>query len=147
MIARRVLGFARLKRWLALLNRYWSPPAFEDEEKNRAAGLTHLIARVMLVLMVLLFLAVVVLMPGDVVVTLASVLLFLVGALVMLYLVNRGHLAAAGWLLVGIFYLTVTRAVFSDNGVRDLRIGGYFVVVTLAMLLLGRRAGVIVSLA
>ncbi|HSJ56707.1 MAG TPA: GAF domain-containing protein [Anaerolineae bacterium] len=136
---------AWLRRWVMPVTGYLRSPAFEDEEKNRAAGLAHRATWVMLLMMatappLVLFTA-----PDGIAVTLAVAAPFLVLSVVVLYLVHRGRVDAAGWVIMAMFYLLVTWSVFTYRGLRDLTITGYFVAAILATLLLRRRGAVIVS--
>ena len=134
------------------LKRFLTTPAFEDEEKRRAAGLLHVILLTLLGVSIILLGAAIIAVTGvlpvlavlqrDVFVRRMGVLL----ALILLplggeFLMRRGHIRLASIFLSGLLWLTFAFAMVIGGGVRIPAFGGFMVLIVIMGLLLGRRAG------
>jgi len=133
----------------------FAPPSFEDKDKTRLAGLLHVVSWILPVLAVLAIVNALLLFfdvggflsPGSspfIPLAASVTVLVLFGALQTM--MRRGHVRQASLLLVAVFWLLLTTVIlFAGNGVRTNIASLYVVVVLIAGLLLGQRAGVIVA--
>lgn len=126
---------------LSKLVRFLSPPHFEDEEKNR-------IARILYVLMLTLFVAALIIGIVEAVAgSLSTVPVIVVGCsllLGVLWLAKRGNLQAASMFLLLIMTGMVTVLLSIGQGVHDIGMILYPIIIIIAALLLDRRNFIIV---
>ncbi len=122
---------------LRRIGSFFAPPVFEDEDRTRVAGLLNAILLGLLALTVIGTAIVLPLEPEE----LTFNLVFgggITAALLGLWLlVRRGYLRIVGSIITFILWLSITILVAMGKGVRDPSIAGYFLVVTVASLLLG----------
>jgi PAS domain S-box-containing protein len=116
------------------------PPVFEDEDKTRAARLLNTILLTTLALSMVF---------GVVIVTVSSravVSLVVTGILVLLqvgtlFLARRGHVQLASTWLVSVLWAIVTLGALTAGGVRSASFSTFTVIIVIAGLLSGGRAG------
>jgi two-component sensor histidine kinase len=126
---------------IAPLKQLLTPTALEDEEMGRIAGLLNVILLVALVATVVVGVGLLSTTPGAMpgLVAVGTLILVELGALL---LTHRGHIQLATWLLsaaLGAFLITVT---YTFGGVRISSFSSYVVVILIAGLLSGGRAGI-----
>jgi len=117
----------------------FAAPVFPDMAKTRAARLAHRTLWLILAILIVVPIVAAIQIPAQLreVLGLAT----LMGAIVLasFWLLRRGYLQLVSIVLVVSFYLVITGSLVAYLGIRDLGSAGYFVVVALAALLLGRR--------
>jgi PAS domain S-box-containing protein len=123
------------------LKRLLAPPKFKDEDKTRVAGLLNTILLVTLALSAAYGIASLLIYPDP------TLILKFVGAVVVLgsgalLLMRRGYVQFASVSLSLTLWAIVTFGVFVFGGVRGPSLSGYFIVILIAGLLLGGRAGI-----
>jgi PAS domain S-box-containing protein len=126
--------FTRIRHFLA-------PPVFEDEDKTRVAGLLNVISLAVLPLSVMYGIASLFIYP-DPVPVLAFIGIVVLLGLGALSLMRSGRVRFACVSLSFALWGIVTLGVFDFGGVRGPSFSGYFVVILIAGLLLGGRAGI-----
>ena len=129
---------------LSKLLRFFSPPAFQDEEQNR-------VAHILYVILVTLFVAALVVGTADTLAgTRTTAPVLLVGCsllLVVLWLTQKGKLQMASLFLLVIMTGLVTVLLSIGQGVHDIGVTLYPVIIIVAALLLeGRNFIIIVAL-
>lgn len=151
-----VLGFAAYLQWqarrerssfTAALRAFFSPPVFEDEEKNRLAGLLTRILRGVLVGILIIVPTVILLEPDRGPQQTAA--LGLAAGLITLglfALTRRGRVRLVSGLLPSVFLIVVTLVLLTFGGLRSPTVGGYLIIVVIAGLLLGERGALAFSL-
>ena len=118
----------------------FTPPTFPTYEQDRRARLLH---RSMLVILTAGVLIPLILMLADwatrwlVNGLFATIDLAILGLLVLL---KRGHIRPTAWLLCGLLWMGFTIPVAAFGGVGDSAVAGYFIVIMLSGLILGRPA-------
>ena len=125
--------FTRIKQLLA-------PPVFEDEEKTRLSRLLHFISMTCLTMLVL-SLFTIPLPPTVPLLPLASTSLGILFQLGVLVLLHRRHLRLASLLLASAFWVVVTLVALAMGGIGGPVVGAYVIIILIASLLLGGRAG------
>ncbi len=123
-----------------VLVRLLSAPAFEDEEKTRVATLLNAILLFILFLVVLFTLAT---LPttanaNDL---LSEIILIVVTAL-LLFLMRRGYVQPAGYLLAFVLWAVITLGIGMGGGIRGPGMASYFGIIVIAGLLLGGRGAI-----
>jgi len=129
-----MIMFTRIRHFLAA-------PVFEDEDKTRVAGLLNVISLAVLPLSVVYGIASLFIYP-DPVPVLASIGAVILLGLGALSLMRSGRVQLASVSLSFALWGIVTFGVFFFGGVRGPSFSGYFVVILIAGLLLGGRAGI-----
>jgi hypothetical protein len=119
----------------------FAAPVFPDMAKTRAAQLANRTLLLILAILIVVPVVAAIAIPAQLreILGLAA----LMGAIVLgsFWLLRRGHVQLVSIILVVSFYLIITGSLVTYLGIRDLGSTGYFVVVALAALLLGRRGG------
>ncbi|MGD9100209.1 MAG: hypothetical protein PVF45_06980, partial [Anaerolineae bacterium] len=128
------------------IRRFLAAPVFEDEHKTRAARLLNVILLTLLVATVLGTLATIPLEPDEALVNLAFGVILTVIMLGTRGLIMRGYLGVVSAVLSFVLWASFTYLAASGNGVQDPSLTGYFLVIALAVLLLGSRAAVVFGL-
>lgn len=121
-------------------------PVFEDEHKTRAAKLLNLILLTLLPLTVLGTLATIPLEPDEAFANLTFGVILTAIMLGARRLVMRGRLEVVSIVLSLMLWASFTYLAVSGNGVQDPSLTGYFLVIALAVLLLGSRAASVFGL-
>ncbi len=124
--------FARIRELLA-------PPVFADEEQSRTARLFNIISLAVLAGLALYTLVVAPAQTRN----LPILVLAMLTVMGMQGLMRRGHVRLAGWLLAAALWSILTLAASVAGGVRSPAFGSYIVVVVVASLLAGGRAGLL----
>ena len=127
----------------AQFRQFLAPPALADEARSRAAGLLHWLLLPVVVLALLVGLAQGLLLPPNPdwrLIFYAGLAPLAAGAY---WLARRGRVTLAGALLTSGLWITITWAIVTAGGLRAPGFAAYVVVITLASLLLGRRAGLL----
>jgi PAS domain S-box-containing protein len=116
-----------------------APPVFEDEEKTRLSRLLHFILMTCLTMLVLSLFTI----PfTDVLpLPLASIILGILFQLGVLVLLHRRLLRLASLLLASTFWVIVTLVALAMGGISGPVVGAYVLIILIASLLLGGRAG------
>lgn len=129
----------RIKQWLA-------PPIFEDEGKTRAAALLNGLLLMLLAANVVGTAIILPLEPDELVFN--AVMGVVLTALFLWFraLVRRGQLTGISHFLALVLWMSMTTLVMMGEGVRASSVVGYFLVITLASLLLGARGALIYGL-
>jgi len=120
---------------------WFAPPEFSDEEKNQKAFLTLFITWTLLIVMTLGVAVWQMLESGGNWRWLTVLGFIFPVSLIALILNWRGKTRAAGWVVVGGGWVMVSMLAFTSGGVRAAVNTGFFVVISLAWLLLGRITG------
>ncbi len=130
------------------IRRLLAPPVFEDEEKTRAAGLLNATLLTTLVIGAVgaWGLAATATHPVGALFDLVFGVATTVVLLVLLFLTRRGYVRIASVAYSSFLLVLVTATIYSFKGVRNPIASCYFVVITVAALLLGGRAAVIFGL-
>jgi len=124
--------------WRSLL----PAPAVGDPEKALVARQIFLIVRAFLVSVIFLQLVLIVLNPKITSHWLALLLGSLASSLILLLLNRRGHVGAASHLLVVSLWLLISLFAWTHTGLGTRAAWGYFIVVFIAGMLLGKWQGV-----
>jgi signal transduction histidine kinase/putative methionine-R-sulfoxide reductase with GAF domain len=126
---------------LVWFRRLFSAPVFEDSDKTRRARLLHTVVLTGLGLITSTIIAA--LIAGiDLITGLAIILGAALLYLVTLFLLRRGYVHTANLLVPSIAWAGATLLVYFAGGIHGLGLGCYIVVILIARLLLGVRAGV-----
>ncbi|NWF65006.1 MAG: PAS domain S-box protein [Chloroflexi bacterium] len=126
--------------------RFLTTSVFENEEKTRAAQIINSIGWVALTAVLALLLARIFTLgalSGTLLIFFPAVLFSILAAQVLVCL---GRVQAAGVLLVVCVWIALTFQASRSNGLRDVATFAYPIIILLAALLLGRRAGVLIGL-
>ncbi len=127
------------------LNRLLAPPIFADEEKTRVSQFMITFSWIAIVIVFLLILSRFILQPDRTHIPLTIFVLTIVVLLVMQYIVRLGYVNAASvFVTIGLWGLMTYLAWYAD-GIRDVAVIAYIVVIMLSSLLLGWRFAVIVG--
>ncbi|MGQ9598552.1 MAG: GAF domain-containing protein [Anaerolineae bacterium] len=134
-----------------MLNRirtFLAAPVFADEEKTRVARLLNITLLALLAAMVLLVVAIPLFsglsLTSDEAFTLLSGLIVAITILGLWFLAQRGHLAVAGTVLLGLLWLLMTAWVWGVSGISsDSSTLVYGLIIVLASLLLGKYATIV----
>lgn len=135
---------ARIQSWLA-------PPVFEgDEEKTRVVAVLYavLLTIAIGVMGLAIFTWVFFGLPVTALDWLSQFFYAatIVSSMGMIFLVRRGHIQPIGWLLCSLIWVVTTFSVYNYGGLLDVSIGGYFLLVILAALILGGRGVLVFTL-
>jgi len=120
-----------------------APPTFKDEEKTRIARMLNIILLAITLLVGVLVVVRIIESGGvidEAIITNGS-LIFI--AVVLQFVMRRGYIRLASYLLVSLSWVALTYQAGSTDGIRDTAFIAYFVVILTANLLLGWRAGAI----
>jgi GAF domain-containing protein len=123
-------------------------PVFEDAEKTRVAVLLNTILLTTLVISVLacLVLAAVATDPASVLFNLMFAAVITVVLVGLLVLAHRGHVRTVSLAYSFFMLAVVTAMMYAFGGIRNPGVSAYFVIITIAALLLGGRAAIIFGL-
>jgi anti-anti-sigma regulatory factor len=123
-------------------------PTFEgDEDKTYIAGLVNSVLLTSLAGVFLLLVAGVAgALEGVEVMSISASILLIVIFVVLKVLLHRGHTRFVGIVLSFTIWATVTVPIFAFDGIRDVTLTGYFVVIAMTSLVLGGRTLLIITL-
>lgn len=131
---------------LTRLRRFFSTPVFNDAEKTRQAQLLHTILvsglGLTLFTIIIAYTAGINLLIGLVVIGFSLIIYLFTNVLL-----QAGNLKTANILLPAMMWMVITFAIFISGGINGLGLGAYIIVILIARLLLGVRAGVDFTLA
>ncbi|OQY20905.1 MAG: hypothetical protein B6I34_08095 [Anaerolineaceae bacterium 4572_32.1] len=127
------------------IRQFIAPPIFEDEEKTRTAGLLNIILIAVFVIASALTLVVGLLGSADMP-SLATGAATAVWALVLWFVMRRGHVQLASVFLSFMFLVNVTVAVYFSGTIRDPVVTVYIVCIAVASLLVSNRAALVFTL-
>ena len=134
----------RVHTWIA---RFLSAPVFEAEEKTRAATIINQFLLITPLVTLLLSALVTLFDKRDAIYIACTLSLAIVVLLVGLkVLLHRGHTQLVGTLLLVIIWMTFTIAMFAFDGIRDVAMGGYYLTLAVASLILKKRTLFIIAL-
>ncbi|RMF01352.1 MAG: PAS domain S-box protein, partial [Chloroflexi bacterium] len=124
---------------LSYLNRWLEPPSFDDHHTAHNARMLYLGLLLTLVSVIVLPLIITISdsPPGFVVSSIFIVTFVVVAGL--LFALHHGHVQLVSVCLPAILWLAFTTAMATFDGIYDSAVTGYFVVIILATLTLGRR--------
>lgn len=128
------------------IKRFFTAPVFEDEEKTRRARMTSTMLHVIFFSVLLAGLLLFTLSPVEMLsssFTLGAMGLALVAALGLRQVLWRGHVRLVSALLIALFFIVVTFALYTFGGVSNVSATGYLLCIIIASLLLGARAAII----
>jgi methyl-accepting chemotaxis protein len=128
---------------IASIREFFAPPVFEDEGETRVASILNVILHVIIIATVVGTAGVILLEPGELAFDLAFGVVLTALLLGLRRLVHRGHLRMVSVLLSSTLWVGFTVLMVVGNGVRDLNVTGYFLVITIASLLMGDRGTVV----
>lgn len=120
-----------------------SPPTSEDEESNRTAWLLHWSLLAIIVAAIGMPLLLTIVAPGNREFLYWVFGLADVGFFALLFMLHRGHIRLVSWLLPLLVWTGFTVVIYKYDGIYDTAVTGYFIVILLAALLLGRWASII----
>ncbi len=124
-------------RWLV------ASPVFEDEEKTRQATLLRAAVLTLVIVVAINTVALLLIYgpPTDLLgwTTQALEIAAIVLGLGALFLIHRGFIQPVGWAICLLLWGATTFAVSAFGGLLDVMMGGYFLIVVLAALVLGGR--------
>jgi signal transduction histidine kinase/ActR/RegA family two-component response regulator len=135
---------------LSALARWHAPPVFADEEKTRLGYLLHVILWSLRWISTFMIVLCVLLMPQHAIRWVAYYAFYQLLATGGLWMVRRGSVRPAAWLLVSLIWLVFTFMAWRTGGVVSTAYANYSVLVILAGLLINGRAAAglaVVSLA
>jgi len=119
-------------------------PIFEeDESKTRVAGLLSIVLRTILVATVVGSLLIMLLEPAEFVFNLIFGCILVAAILGLQHLVHQGYVRESSILLSSAMWVSITLLAYINGNIRDPILTGYFLVITIASLLLGNRATII----
>jgi PAS domain S-box-containing protein len=130
--------YSRGKLMLKLFTALLHPPSFEEEEIDRTASLLHWSLMVILGSSVLLPLSFLIIVPGERLFINALLGVASVCFLILIFLLHRGFLRLVSWLFPFLVWLGFSLPIYGLDGIYDTAIIGYFIVIVLSALLLGR---------
>jgi PAS domain S-box-containing protein len=128
------------------MRRLLERPVFPSEEQTQRAAMIHTIAWSTMKVVPPVMVAIMIVLPGALVrgpIVIAFVTLL---GLLLLVVNQRGHTRAAALLLVGGLLLLITALSFTSGGFQSPVLTGFLVVILIAGLLLGDRAGMLTGL-
>jgi signal transduction histidine kinase len=128
---------------LTWIRKLVAAPVFEDKEKTRAAGLLNAILLILLTITMLIIPSFIVVDPASAMFDLPIGAVMVAVSLGLLFLTRRGYVRIAGWLLSSALLVVITVTTYIFGGVRSNSATAYFLVITIAALLLSGRAAVI----
>jgi signal transduction histidine kinase/ActR/RegA family two-component response regulator len=135
---------------LSALARWHAPPVFADEEKTRLGYLLHVILWSLRWISTFMIVLCILLMPQHAIRWVAYYAFYQLLATGGLWMVRRGSVRPAAWLLVSLIWLVFTFMAWRTGGVVSTAYANYSVLVILAGLLINGRAAAglaVVSLA
>jgi methyl-accepting chemotaxis protein len=128
------------------VRRFPAPPVFENENETRVASLLNVILQVVFIATVMGTMVVVLLEPSESAFNLVLGVVLIALLLGLRRLVHRRRLQIVSALLSSILWVTFTVLLYMGNGIRDISITGYFLVIAIASLLLGSRGTIVFGL-
>ncbi len=128
------------------MKRLLSPPTFDNDDLNLAARLLYGILVTIVGITLLLTFPLALLLPAGNMAIAIQGLGALILATFMFILLRRGKVRLASWLLLGLFWLLNTTAVWTGGGIRASAFTNFMLVVFTAGLLLGARVGVVFAI-
>lgn len=128
------------------LRRLFAPSIFEDEEKTRAARVLNLFGWVTFIAVLVITLSRFI--SGEWLSESSKIFLPAILVLIfsMQYMIRRGYVRFAGWLVIIAMGAAMTLQAFYSDGLRDITILAFSTLVLLAALLLGWRMGVLAGM-
>lgn len=126
--------FSKIKPLLA-------PPIFEDETKTRTADLLNTILLTIMAAAVIFGVPLPIVAPTQPFLLSVAVLTFLI-ALVLSFLTQRGYVRFVSLSLSIVLMVILTPIIVNDGGIRAPAFSAYLLLIVVASLLLGGRAGV-----
>src|ERR1044071_5042314 len=127
-----------------MIRRLFSPPTFEQEEKNFRAKFTNGFAWSVIILL-LLALIPQLLHPKNFTIAVFSGLIVVMA--IALYLLHRGNVDASGVMIVVLGWLGVSVQAFTADGVKDVIVVAFLALSLLATIIVNWRTGGVVILA
>jgi methyl-accepting chemotaxis protein len=129
------------------MKQFFTAPIFgDDENKTRTAGLLSVVLRIIFVATVVGSIIMILLEPAEFVFSLVFGCILVAVILGLQQLIHRGYVRESSILLSCILWISITLLAYVNGSVRDPILTGYFLVTTVASLLLGGRAAVIFGL-
>jgi PAS domain S-box-containing protein len=129
------------------IGKFFAPPVFKDDEnETRNASLLNVMLLSVFAATVVGTAIIMVLEPEE---SLFNLIFGVIMAALLLWLrslVRRGHSQVVSVLLSLALWATFTLLIYNGNGIRDHSLTGYFLVITVASLLLGRRGTIVFGL-
>jgi PAS domain S-box-containing protein len=125
--------------------RFFSPPVIAQEEKNQAVSQIYAILWTHSLSIIVIGIVLSLLVPAFIRYWLALISLTIVISLVLLHLVKSGHTYLTSLLLVAELWALITFFAWTTAGIGARAAWGYFVVVFIAGMLLGRSAGILTA--
>lgn len=126
-----------------MIQRWFSPPVFEEEEKNLRArfinGFAWSVIGLLLLALIPQFMH-----PKNFTIAVFSGLILVMA--LALYLLRRGNITGSGSLLIGMGWLGVSLQAFTADGVKDVIVVAFIALGLLASIIINWRAGGIVIL-
>ncbi|MBI5946473.1 MAG: PAS domain S-box protein [Chloroflexi bacterium] len=130
---------------LNVLRRLFTPPIFENEEETRISQFLITFSWIAITVLVLMILSRAVLWTDATFVPLITFGVIILLLLFMQYLIRRGQVYKAGMLVVFGLWGTLTYLAWRADGLRDLAVIAYFIIIILSSLLLERRFALTVT--
>ncbi len=131
---------------LSAILRFLSPPIFEDEEKTRTAHFLTQFSWVAIIVVILMMIFRLVYWTDQDYVPLSILGLVIFNLLAMQVIIHRGYVRGASiFVIIALWVLMTVLAWFAD-GLRDLSVLAYVVVIILSSLLLGWRVALAVGI-
>lgn len=117
-------------------------PIFDDEDKTRKAALIYMVSGAILFLTVLLSVITVVIRPHDTALYLLKFAFILTFSGINIVLVRRGQVHRASQVFLVGLWLMVTASILNSGSLKRSLFTGYFLIVMLAWVLLGKRTAI-----
>jgi PAS domain S-box-containing protein len=130
-----------------MIRAFFTPPVFEDAEKTATAQLLYAVIAIDVALCLIFLIPFFIISPEDLGRYLLLTLIVLVTALACIFTARKGHIQTASLILVVFLWTGVIAASFSNGGVGSSIFLGIVVLIFIAGMLLGDRAGFIVAAA
>lgn len=129
------------------LKNWFKPPTFDDPEKNRVAELLNAVL-IAVILLLSVYLALQATVAGSIGISSNSFILLTVLLVVVIGLkvfLNRGHVHSISYLLIASTWIALFLIAWGSNGLIDAAFIGLLIVVLLAGLFEGWKAGILVT--
>ncbi len=128
------------------LRRLFAPPIFENEEKTRISQFMIIFSWIAIGIVSALLLTRLFLQTDLSIVPTLILFLVILFLLAMQYFVRRGYVHGASVFIVSSLWVVMTCMAWRSDGLRDVAVLSYFVIIILCSLLLGWRSTMLVSL-